>query len=218
MKFQKIDQKQLPQVVVLGVLSAGVLGWAAMQWLGSSRPANAAPQKDDQQLASAAAPGAEANGGVTAGMLPSDTDPAPKLAVPGGYNPDPFRGPAPKVEQPSRSEPPPPPPDIRVERSFGPLPNPGGLGPGRLAPVEQQPVEEPPVRPTLAVTGIIDVEGGTDMALVELGQSQRIVQVGDMVDTYKVKKIDLKGLLLVNGKDRFFAALASTEKDAGKGG
>lgn len=217
MKFQKMDQKQVPQVIALGVLTVGILGWAGMQWFGGNSASAAAKPKDEAQVASADTQAAAPDAGTTG--EPGQPGTAPALTVPGGYNPDPFRGPAAKKDE-KEAQPAPPAPSVRVERSspgplpgagdFGPLPRVGGTGP---APVEPPPA---PVRPTLAVTGIIDVEDGSDMALVEMGQSQRIVQVGDMVDAYKVKKIDLNGLLLVNGKDRFYAALASTEKEAGK--
>ena len=216
MKLQKMDQKQVPQVIALGVLTAGLLGWAGLQWFGANSSASAAPKpKDEAQVASADGQAAPEAGVATD---PDQTGAAPPLTVPGGYNPDPFRGPALKQEENKTQPAPPRAPSIKI----GPaLPNPGGFEPlpqpggGSTPPVVEAPPA--PVRPTVAVTGIIDVEGGTDMALVEMGQSQRIVQVGDLVDTYKVKKIDLNGLLLVNGKDRFYVALASTEKEAGKG-
>ena len=214
MKLQKMDSKQVAQVVVLGLLSAGVLGYAALQFLGSgSRPANASAAQAPGLEQAAAAPGAPG----------ADGSPAPEPAAPGkgvapaglgttgaGYNPDPFRSPVePKVQGP------PPAPGPRVQRDLWPgnpgsLPNPGGEVPGGPV-LPGGPIEPAVQRPTLAVTGIIDVEGGTDMALVEVGSASRIVQVGDLVDTYKVKKIDMSGLVLVNGKDRYFVALASTE-------
>ena len=175
---------------------------------GTERAASTEEQPVDPTVAGAQAPGQPAAPGAV-------------LSLPGGYNPDPFQGPAAKaLPAPPKATPTPSDPagDLKP-RGPGALPNPGGFGPllpsGPGTPGPQAPVE--PTRPTVAVTGIIDVEGGTDMALVEMGQNQRIVQVGDMLDTYKVKKIDMSGLVLVNGKDRYFVALASSDTEAGKG-
>ena len=79
MKLQKMDSKQVSQVVVLGILSAGLIGWAGMQILGSgSRPANAStapqPAGGEQVAAIPDTPGA-------------DGSPAPAPAAPGGAPP-----------------------------------------------------------------------------------------------------------------------------------
>lgn len=231
MKFQKLDQKQVPQVVILGVITVGILGWAGYQWIGAASsaraetnpPAAARMAQADKGAAHSATGEPTATGQPDAGTAAGGPAPAGAGAVGlgvGGYNPDPFRAPA-NVEQPAKVTPAPAPkpaqheqPSARWPGNPGALPNPGGEG-GATLPAG--PVEPPaPVRPTVVVTGIIDVDGGHDMALLEMNSQQRIVQVGDEVDSYKVKKIDLNGVLLVNGKDRYYAGLASTEKAEGK--
>jgi hypothetical protein len=248
MKFQKIDQKQAPQVVILVVLTVAILGYAGFQFLGGSngsahadtntpppninRSASAQTGDPGKGVAPQTGQPGQSAAGVQAAVTQADGQPG--AAVPGagpagaaqpnvglgapGYNPDPFRSPA-KVEPVKPVVKPAPVEHHQTERwpgNPGELPNPGGPGVAPGGPT--LPVPPPaPVRPTLTVTGIIDVQGGTDMALVETGSQQRIVQVGDQVDAYKVKKIDLGGILLVNGKDKYYAGLASTEKADGKG-
>lgn len=242
MKFQKIDQKQVPQVVILVVVTVGILGYVGYQFLGGSNgsahadtntpPPNvnrtASAQTGQEHPDQAGAPG-QAGAGAEAGHPAQPGAAAPGAGPAGapqpnvglgasGYNPDPFRAPAqlnpvkPLVnEKPLVKEK----PAERWPGNPGQLPNAGGPGVAPTAPAP--PVAPPVVRPTLTVTGIIDVQGGTDMALVEQGSQQRIVQVGDQVDAYKVKKIDLGGITLVNGKDKYYAGLTSTEKADGKG-
>ena len=43
MKLEKLDSKQMPQVVILGVLCAGVLGYGGYEFLGKSSGAPANP-------------------------------------------------------------------------------------------------------------------------------------------------------------------------------
>jgi hypothetical protein len=241
MKFQKIDQKQVPQIVILVVVTVAILGYAGFQFFGGSNGSahadtNTPPpnhtkvadaktpetgQANPAQAGQPGQPGVEPGPGQPGAALPGTgpagaAQPNVGLGAP-GYNPDPFRAPA-KAEpvKPVVKEKP------AVERhpaerwpgNPGELPNAGGA---TVAPGPTPPVAPPvPVRPTLTVTGIIDVQGGTDMALVEQGAQQRIVQVGDQVDAYKVKKIDLGGITLVNGKDKYYAGLTSTEKADGK--
>lgn len=227
MKFQKLDQKQVPQVIILGILTAGFLGWAGFQWIGAAGSAQAQPASAPGKKVASADPGDGAAAGQAgvpgqpgAPVSGQPGQPLPNVGLPvGGYNPDPFRAPANldpadkpvvKPSAPAKPEP------ARWPGSPGPLPGAGNpevvIQPGGPT----LPVEPPaPVRPTLTVTGIIDVDGGHDMALVEMNQQQRIVQVGDLVDSYRVKKIDLSGVVLVHGKDRFHASLASTEGNKG---
>ena len=202
----KLDKKQLPQVIALGVLTVGLLGWAGAQWFGSKGNVAQADPRPTVVPGDVVPP---ANG---PGNAPAVGDPGnlPPLLGPSGYNPDPFRSRSVKPVEPV----PPKPPVVEPPPPQGPYLPPGGAdggggfqgGPPVVAPPPA------PVRPTLSVTGIIDVEGGMDMALVEMNAKQQIVQVGDMVDKYRVKRIGLDGVLLVNGKDRFFVALASPDQ------
>lgn len=202
MKFQKIDQKQVPQVAALSVLCVAVLGYGAYSFL-SGRPSGSP--------AAAAAPSAElAQPAPTPTRVASTGSPAP--AVSGQYNSDPFR-PAIKVQQgqPAPRSQAQPTPDFRPEPR--PLDWPGEAPPrefpGALDP--DRPVAPPaPERPAVVVTGVIDAREGVDMALVQLGTDRRIVQVGDVLgNNYRVKRIGLDGVLLVNGKDRFFVGLGA---------
>jgi hypothetical protein len=206
--MQKLDKKQLPQVIALGVVSLGLVAWAGSQWLGASGNSASASPKPVVETEPVPPP-ANGPGGDTGAVDPG-TGEQISLGAP-TYNPDPFRSrvvkPVDPVTPPAPPSTTPPPP--APEWTPGPLPGPGGSG---VTPGPSVALPPPaPVRPSVSVTGIIDVEGGLDMALVSFGEKQQIVQVGDMVDNYRVKKIGLDGVLLVNGKDRYFVAIASTE-------
>ncbi len=153
----------------------------------------------------------------------------PGLPLPEVYNSDPFR-PAVQPKSKGAAAAPAPAPAPAPERA-GPrkaqallaAPEPAGAwplpaaGPGAVAgsaPAAGAPAAPAapaaPTRPELAVTGIIDASEGADMALVSLGAEQRIIQVGDLLpNNYRVKRIGMDGVLLVNGKDRYFVALGN---------
>lgn len=203
MKFQKIDQKQVPQVAALSVLCLAVLGYGGYSFF-SGRPAGtpaaaASPARDTEKRA------------LDATRTAPKAAPSPVVA--GLYNSDPFR-PAIKMPQP----PPQKGSSTPAPREFqpapaGPLDWPGGEGP-RAFPgppkIEKPAVPAAPERPAVVVTGVIDSQDGVDMALVQLGTDRRIIQVGDMLaNNYRVKRIGMDGVLLVNGADRFFVGLGA---------
>jgi hypothetical protein len=218
MAYKKLDSKQLPQVIILGLACVGFFGWAGFQLLKPQADAAPAPTVGHPQAAApnpaATSPAATTGKGTEVAARPTGADgqlvPA-GLGFPKGYNPDPFRPAAgsmdPVVVRPSA----PPPPR-------NPWPDAPSLpGPEAVAPSAPPGPPPAPPRPTVAVTGIIDVLEGTDMALVEANAEQRIIQVGDMIDAYRVKKIGMDGILLVRGSDRFFVSLNAVESLAAKG-
>jgi hypothetical protein len=226
MKMQKLNSKQMPQVIGLSVLTVGVLGYVAYSFVANSGPPHkpAGPATAAVPVTPVAAPQmATANGpglGTPAGP-----------AVPGQYNPDPFR-PAVKTPAPVNVTPPPAKVTVRPSRpkslgSHGPrwvgIPLPavaalgsgsGPAGPGGPgAPV----VPAGPVRPEVTVTGVIVGESGQDMALVTVGMERRVLQVGDLVgNDYRVKRISMAGMLLANGKDRYMVVQGAHHEGAGK--
>jgi hypothetical protein len=208
-KFEKLDPKEAPKVIILGVLAVGAVGYGAMQLMPASKPA-VAP-------APAASPAAVQTASATTGQPGVDGEaPTPDrtLQLPELYNPDPFKPakapPAAKsggVVMTPRPDPPKPHYD-------GPKLPPSGIGdlgnlfPRPSAENTKPAAPAPPPRPTLVVTGIIDSRDGKDMAIMDVGPDHRIAQVGDEIaNRYRVARIVLDGIWLSNGKDRYFVAL-----------
>jgi len=208
MKMEKMDKKQLPQVIALGVLSLALLGYAGSRLLGSraSRQAKAAekPQPAASQVAQA-------------GVQPGEPLPdVPGVTLPPLYNPDPFAGRRRAVainkSQPEgEDEPEPYAPKNQPEPPPGYPMGPGGLLPalGLLpSPLGGDDVPTRPTgpqRPQLKLTGVID--GSPDMALVELADNERrLLQVGDVLPSqYRVERIQLQGITLHSqAGDRWF--------------
>ncbi len=222
-KFEKLDQKQMPQVIVLGVLCVGVLGYGVMQAVGGEKkPAPAAEQASaTSEPAGATSTTPEAEAGVQITQTG-----APGLQLPGTFNPDPFRplktG-KPVATPPPAPAPAPAPAPTRTARlpkwpTFEGLPSLGGnegLPPAQPSVITPAPPPGP-VRPTVVLTGVIDVEDGDDMALAVLdGKDRRILQVGDVVaNNYRVKKIAMDGILLINGTDKYFVTLGKKDEAA----
>ena len=224
MKFQKMDSKQTSQAIVLGVLCLGVVGYGGYSLMagdGTTGTPAAAAVTEGTPEAAAPAPAPEA-GPVVAQKTPS---------LPGQYNPDPFR----PAVKPSSSTAPAVRPVTPAPAVVAPRPAPARGPAPTLPPVveakpsvqvaeakEEKPAPPPPpVRPEVAVSGIIDAEGGKDMALAEVGEKSRILRVGDVLpNNYRVKRIAMDGVLLVHTRDRYFVELGAKEEPAtgqGKG-
>lgn len=225
-KLEKMDPKQVPQVIILGVLTVGVLGWGAMQAMGSGgekKPAaaTAAATPDDDEKTEPAAAGTGTGSDVQITQAG-----APAMQLPGTYNPDPFRpAKGAKSTLPPLEAAPPPPPVRKPLRTASALRWPGNfesvpsLGGGDVPAKPEVVVPAPPpapIRPMMLVTGIIDVEDGDDMALIVLdGRDRRILQVGDVVaNNYRVKKIAMDGVMLVNGTDKYFVSIGKKDESA----
>jgi hypothetical protein len=225
MEMKKLDQKQVPQVIALGVLSLGLFGYFGMTMMGSSKPA--------PKPAAAADKPAEATAKETAAApeAPAPVDPAVLAGMAAGsvYNADPFRPAiqprptAPTAQQHASAAA----PASGPRWNLGSMPSASGPEPAFPAlPAGSQPQVRvaappaaPPVRPDVAVTGIIDAANGSDMALIEVGGDHRMVQLGDTIaNDYLVRKIALDGIWLGNAraKDRYFVALgAKSQANAG---
>lgn len=219
-KFEKMDSKQVPQLVVLSVLTVGVLGYGVMQAMGSGgeKKPEAAPA-----AAAAAADDDEKPEGTPSDVQITQAG-APAMQLPGTYNPDPFR-PLKGAKVVPVTPPPAPAPVQKPVRtasalrwpSYESVPSLGGNGGAPAKPEVVTPAPPPaPVRPMLLVTGIIDVEEGDDMALIVLdGRDRRILQVGDVVaNNYRVKKIAMDGVMLVNGTDKYFVSIGKKDESA----
>lgn len=224
MKMQKLDQKQVPQVIALGVLSVGVLGYAAFSIAFSG------PKRGPQTTPAAAS--ASASTSSTSAPLPPgvalETAPgngvqvtqnsAPEIPLPSQYNPDPFRT-AVKPDAAGK-----PSPVAITPKEAAPAPASTSKPPvmpdaSRALPLLVQapvPVKPPapaaPEKPDVRVTGTSVVEG-MNLAILEVGQDHRVVQVGDLVAKgYRVKKIQLEGVLFASKKDSFFRPVGVKEE------
>jgi hypothetical protein len=214
----KPESKQGKQIILLSVLGVAFVGAAIYNFAGAlSQPAAAPPPPAEVQTASAPEEATPAASPVEIGK-PDVTVPALPLSP--VSNADPFK---PAVSSPKPSSGGPvtsvaikplprvaPEPKVKVvdvAPSAAPAPAP--------AAPEVKIAPPPPPRPTLAVTGIIDSQGGTDMALVTIGTESRILQLGDTLPgNYRVKRIAMDGVLLVSGTDRYFVALGNKVEGA----
>jgi hypothetical protein len=191
------DKKQFPQVVGLGALSVGLLGYFAVQILTPPPAQRARAEsvvvgtsivKDDPE------PAVVEMGLLTNGLAPSLSmhDPFIPLLLSQSQRPQPTR---PMVQTAS------------LQNHFNALTPPfsgdikplAGLTPG-LTPLA---IPAPPVPWT--VTGVLAGSApGNDIAVLRNGDSRRFVALGDMVDDqYRLIGINRFGVTLGLGKSRF---------------
>lgn len=233
----KPNSKQGQQAILLAVLGVTFVGVAIYGVAGSlSQPAAAPGPPPAAAAPSTPNPDGETPHGTTPeGTTPGGTTPGGTPAVagvevkPGGdpsalqlpevANADPFKPALPKVSNSGPAKPTagkPASAPVRIAEAARSLPN-VSVTPVPSAPAAPvKPVAPPPPpRPQVAVTGIIDAEGGADMALIDLGTEHRIIQLGDMLPgNYQVKRIAMDGVLLVSGTDRYFVALGNKAEGA----
>jgi len=221
MKVDKLDSKQVPQVIVLGVLTVGVLGYAVFSIaFGGPKRTPPSPESTAAGASSpAAASGAAANAAETGAPVSVTANKAPELTLPSQFNPDPFKTSAKAVgvvsTPPVASVPKPAAtasairggvslPDVYTQRAMG-----GGAPPPTTTAVVPTPK---PAKPEVLVTGTSMVSG-MNLAILEVGQDHRVVQVGDLVaDGYRVKKIQLDGVMFANKKESFFRHIGVKEE------
>ncbi|MGV3720678.1 MAG: hypothetical protein ACO1SX_07185 [Actinomycetota bacterium] len=211
MKVEKLDSKQVPQVIILGVVSAGVLGYAAYN-IAFGGPKRTAPAgKAAASTVTSSSPSVAATVAAVDGVeVNVAKNTAPELTLPSQFNPDPFKSAArPQAAKPAAapavgvtSKPAAKAAALPVNVPVIPAAGKGAL----LAPAPAPPFVPPPKpeKPDVRVTGTSMVDG-MNLALLEVGQDHRVVQVGDLVAKgYRVKKINLDGVLFANKKDSFF--------------
>jgi hypothetical protein len=226
MQFKQLDSRQVPQVVVLGVLTVGVLAYGGFSLFSAAtaRPAQPAAPPPAPETAPAAAQAQAVGTGAAARSAPVPPSVAALLAG-SAYTPDPFR-PSATARSGSRPNGDAGQALARGTRTMGAALGSalgslfggvargmaGAAGTGSVAggTGDAQAAPPPPERPDLAVTGIIDAEGGPDMALVTVGSEARILQVGDVLPgRYRVTRITLSGVQLATKDDRWFVPLGN---------
>lgn len=214
MKIDKLDPKETPKVIAIGVLGVGLFGYVLMTMLAETPPPPPPKKEDDKK-----------------GQIAENQNPIPNIVLPPIYRPDPFQKPAglvltPPLDQTAQSAPPGPRPGgnqqtlNRIRNRIAmdepgswnttfPLPRPGfppapALDPQNAGIPVATPQEPQPIRPTVWVTGVITISG-EETALVDVGEERKILRVGDVVgNDYKVRQIARNGVFFVNGKDTFF--------------
>jgi hypothetical protein len=230
MKFEKMDPKKAPKLIMVSVLAVGLLGYLGYSFFGASGPKPAA----------AAAPGAPT--GKNGAEANDDAD-VPNTVLAPVYRADPFQ---PAIKRAGLaggilSAPPARPTGsassggAQVEVGTMPLGpamlagseavgsnTPAPFNPGKAAPsigrkadvTPAKPVEVAPVRPDVVVTGIV---GSSDaqFALVELGAEKLVVKLGEIVGNgYRLAKIETNGVWLANRKDEYFVVLGERPKSS----
>lgn len=232
MKIQKLEKKQIPQVIGLGVLAVVLLSVAGFQLLGAraGRDAQAQPADPKGDRVAVASAGQDRPGQGDA-----------RFVLPPLYHPDPFAaGGTPTAETPAETPAehehesasanagndttiPSPPADLFPGGIAGLLP--GGITglfgmeppPANGTPT---PLPEPagPQRPLLKLTGVID--GSPSLALVELPDNdRRILQVDDVLpNDYRVELIQMAGVTLIHkdGEDRWFVPVGYDHEESAR--
>jgi len=222
-KFQKMDPKETPKVIAIGVIAVGMFGYFGMTMMSPPKKAPATADAEPKKIDAAA--GQQANGEASEEqqkML------AQLLGSGSVYNPDPFRPvrlrgsktPERVVPQPGPSKP------TGGRRSGRTDLNPPVVPPATGNPqyptaAPQVPVVEPPAlpRPEINLTGLIDAQDGPDLAVATVGAESMILKVGDRLpNDYKVIRVVPAGPRAtpcvwfennpkVGMKDRFFVTL-----------
>lgn len=228
MKDAKPNSKQGQQIIMLSVLGVAFLGAAIYGIAGSLSKPSAAPEPP--AVVRSAQPTGTPDGATPDGTAAIPAKPGVAVAgkpgvevsattLPDVSNADPFKpalptvsanGAAPVVRPEARK---PEPAQVRIAEAPRSTPS-VSVAPSSPVPAVKI-APPPPPRPQVAVTGIIDSEGGADMALIDLGTEHRIIQLGDMLPgNYQVKRIAMDGVLLVSGTDRYFVALGNKSEGA----
>lgn len=211
------DKKQVPQMVILGVLVALCAGYVVMKITG----AKSAPTAAQTQTAAAPQAGQPIGRGPDAEPSPDVESPAAEsgagnatvevvpaeAAVQAGKR-DPF---SPAISNATAVAAAPPPqsvqPSVRISRA-DPLPF-------YVPPISPMPVEAPggagmenadPALPSFQLTGIIT--GRTNVAIIRLGEARHIVKEGQLINgMYKVVKVSQDGVQLTHDGRSVFLKL-----------
>lgn len=218
MKIEKLDSKQVPQVIILGVISAGVVGYAVYS-IAFGGPKRTAPANEPAAagVSSPAAVTAAASSAADGVEVKVTKNAAPELTLPSQFNPDPFKSDAKPVAAPPTpavgvtSKPAAKAASLRLNPPI--MPDAGMVGVPVTPPAPAfTPPPPKPAKPDVRVTGTSVVDG-MNLAILEVGQDHRVVQVGDLVAKgYRVKKINLEGVLFANKKESFFRHVGVKEE------
>lgn len=197
-KMEKLDPKETPKVIALGVIAVGMFGYFGMTMMAPPPrpPAPPAAAKDAPKTVEAAADQDAELVKVAMAKL---------VGTSNVYNPDPFR-PArlPKVEGTGRAQNPGAGRRGGSYRAFNmPLPPATGISAPdrpevnvtRSMPSMPAPAPAPLPRPELTLTGVIDAQDGDDdLAVAQMGTESLFLKVGDKLPNgYKIVKVVVDG-------------------------
>ena len=184
------DKKQLPQVLVLGTLSAGLLGYFTLKLL-TPPPTQAAAA---QATTSSSVPTTDTADADAASGLP-DVSALLGAASPTDTMRDPFAA-----------------PDQAPATVTAPSPKSGSTIPGLPGLGQVAPLAIPSAAPSWAVTGVIcsDNNPAESLAIFRSGDQRRYVRLGEMVDgTTRLIGIDRGGVTVARGDDHIRIALGA---------
>ena len=224
MGFQKIDKKQMPQVIGLGVVSCGMFGYFAVKMMAptaSAAPPPPAKKADVTVAAAANTPGAGPVPGTTAA---SGTAPATDAATPDAPPPTPgMRDPFIPAISDATAPTPPAPVKMQVASrvtsdsdalhlpAAPPLPSVEAVGDRALAPLpgassptaSLAPMPVVLSAPPWTVTGVVR-SGPEEMVILRSGEARRIVRAGEMVDAhFRIADVTRDYVVLRHGAQSF---------------
>ena len=177
------DKKQLPQIILLGTLSAGLFGFFGLRLLTPPPTQAAAPPIPVPGAATAAAPGA------VAGVDPS-------AFIGAGAPTDGMRDPF----IPGLTAAPPAPVQVASASMGSAPPIPGLPGAGDVRPLPAAPAYK-----EWTVTGVIcsDLDRSAAVAIFRSGDERRYVRLGSLIDdSTRLIGIDRNGVTVARGEER----------------
>jgi hypothetical protein len=218
----KLDKKQLPQLIVLGVLVMICIGYVSFTIAKppQGNPAAAPGQKAAANGAAGSSAGSDTSEDVS-GSVPFEVFPNVTAALP---RRDPFATQALSSEaaaqtsqkvtiSPVRQR---PVRDFRPVTNSGSVPridvkaiNPFTQPSVQVAPLPQ--VHEAPPEPKFTLTGVI--RGNQNVAIIQSGSGGRhVVREGQMIDgQYRVQSVSDHGVILVNKNRRIYVKLGGVK-------
>ena len=197
------DKKQLPQVIGLGVLSAGLFAYFGLKMI-TPPPTQAAAAPASTITAAAPIAGA-AKLATAAGALDPDVAALLGAAAPSDTMRDPFAAPSLIATTPPATTGP--------NAGNGSIPGLPALGQVRPLPIPGSP--DAPA--AWSVTGVIcsDANPGESLAIFRSGDTRRYVRLGSMVDDdIRLIGIDRDGVTISRGNDHIRLALGTSAPPA----
>jgi hypothetical protein len=204
------DKKQVPQLVGMGVLAAGLFGYFTWRVI-TPPPAERVQAAVKIAVAKVVNPGDDELAELTGGFAPTLAMRDPFISViqpeitPAALPAQPVHSPnAPFNEKALGSIPP-----LPYSNEVRPL---AGLSPNGI-PSATAPLPTGPTTPPWSVTGILSGPGpGNQIAVLRDGDARRFVPLGGMVDSqFRLIGVDRYGVTLKNGSQRFRITLGSAK-------
>jgi hypothetical protein len=238
--MKQLEKEQVPKVIALGVMAAGLLGYAGYSWLGGGAAAPAVASTPHPAATAAPTADPHATNPVLQLAAIDHADPFRPAIVLSTGKPEANKPPAPPATKPAAkpaatqmaAKPPTPPladdfngpamelpgeaATSRVAEIGAAHPDPthpGGAAPSTSAPVAHpKPAVAPrPDPPAIVVTGIL--EGDDNVAILKWNDDHRqVVRAGDRLDGgFVVKAIRPDAVMLARGSFQWTARLGAAK-------